>query len=86
VTLPLRDGLIASLTNDRKWAEARTELAAQLAALRACTAGDWPAANQQAAQAAHRMWLHLGRMRRESDVPVADIEAGLTDWSATAGQ
>jgi hypothetical protein len=86
VTLPLRDGLIASLTNDRNWTEARTELAAQLAALRASTASDWPAANQQAAQAARRMWLHLGRMRRESDVPVADIEAGLTDWSAAAGQ
>jgi hypothetical protein len=84
-SLPWRDSLITGLTNSRQWEEARIELAAQLDNMRSTSASDSGQAAADYDQFAQRMWLHIGRMRRESDVPVQDLVTGLEGWNNARG-
>ena len=81
VSLRLRDLLITALTNSRSWREARIELALQMENLRTASESGEYELELIEDEAAQRMWLHMARLRRESDVSVQNLETELQAWS-----
>jgi hypothetical protein len=81
ISLRARDLLITSLANMNEWSAARTEFDAQMKSLRAASGVTGIEADSERSQIVERMWLHIGRLRRESDVKVEDLEEELQHWN-----